>query len=280
MLKRILEHQHLIWAFVVRDLRGRYIGSMMGLFWTVIHPLSQILVFSVVFSLINRGRLVGLPEGGLSYTIFLCSALLPWIAFQEYLMRATGIFVANANLIKKVHFPEEILLIQEIISSLITMTISYSLFIIIAAVFGGWVPSPHILLLPGVVALQIFFSLGIAFAMATLNVFLRDIGQIMGVVLMTWFWLSPIVYPAEIIFRKETIDGAEVVTGLLVPEWLWLSYTLNPWFYLSKWYREVFYIGVVPEFNEVVVFFALSSLIFIAGMKIYKSMRNDIADMI
>ena len=276
MLKRILAHKHLIMAFVARDLRGRYIGSMMGIFWTVIHPLAQILVFSIIFSIINRGRLVGLEEGQpLAYTIFLCAGLLPWIAFQEYLMRVTGVFISNANLIKKIQFPAEILVIQELFSSLITLGISFSLFTVIIIFFGGWRPTPHILLLPGIVALQVFFSLSIAFAMATLNVFLRDIGQILGVVLMAWFWLTPIVYPSSIIFR----DPANA-TGLLVPEWLWLSYTLNPWYYMAKWYREVIYLEKVPDFNEVIVFLALSALIFFFGMKIYRSLRNDIPDMI
>lgn len=275
MLKRIIDNRHLIWAFVARDLKGRYVGSMMGLFWTVIHPLSQILVFSIVFSLINRGKLVGLEGGPLDYTIFLCAGLLPWIAFQEFLMRVTGVFVGNANLIKKVQFPEEILVIQELISSLITLAISFSIFTFIVGVFGGWRPTQHILLLPGIVALQVMFSLGIAFFMATLNVFLRDIGQIMGVILLTWFWLTPIVYPAHIVFIDQ-----ERMTGLLVPEWLWLSFTLNPWYYLSKWYREVFYMGVVPEFNEVFTLFLLSILVLYFGIKCYKNLRNDIPDMI
>lgn len=275
MLKRILDHQHLIWSFVTRDLKGRYIGSMMGIFWTVIHPLSQIVVFSVVFSIINRAALIGLEGSPLGYTIFLCAGLLPWIAFQEFMMRVTGVFVANSNLIKKVNFPEEILVIQEMISSIITLTISYSLFTIIILVFGGWRPTLHILLLPGIVALQLFFSMGIAFFMATLNVFLRDIGQIMGVVLMTWFWLTPIVYPVQILFREQQLDK-----GLIIPEGLWIFFTLNPWYYLSKWYREAFYMGIIPEFNEVIVFVALSTLMVYLGIKVYKSLRDDIPDMI
>ncbi len=271
MLKRILDNQHLIWAFVARDLRGRYVGSLMGIFWTVIHPLSQILVFSIIFSLINRGQLVGLGGGPLDYTIFLCAGLLPWIAFQEYLMRVTNVFVSNSNLIKKINFPEETLIIQELCSSLITLAISFSIFTLIIFVFGGWRPTAHFLLLPGIIALQVIFSLGIAFSMATLNVFLRDMGQILAVVMMAWFWLTPIVYPSSIVFH----DGK-----LLMPEWLWLSYTLNPWYYLSKWYREVFYMEIVPEFNEVMVFAALSALIFYIGIKVYISLRNDIPDMI
>ena len=271
MLKRILDNQHLIWAFVARDLRGRYVGSMMGIFWTVIHPLSQILVFSIIFSLINRGKLVGLEGGPLDYTIFLCAGLLPWIAFQEYLMRVTGVFVSNANLIKKINFPEETLIIQELVSSLITLAISFSIFTFIIFVFGGWRPTAHILLLPGIVTLQVLFSVGIAFGFATLNVFLRDIGQILAVIMMAWFWLTPIVYPSSIVFS----DGK-----LLMPEWLWLSYTLNPWFYLSKWYREAFYMEKVPEFNEVLVFAALSGLFIYVGIKIYKALSKDIPDMI
>jgi lipopolysaccharide transport system permease protein len=183
----------------------------------------------------------------------------------------TNVFVGNANLIKKINFPEETLIIQELFSSLITLAISYSIFTLIIFVFGGWRPTPHILLLPGIVALQVFFSLGIAFGIATLNVFLRDIGQILAVVMMAWFWLTPIVYPSSIVFHEGK---------LLMPEWLWLSYTLNPWYYLSKWYREAFYMETVPEFNEVLVFAALTTLIVYFGVKIYKSLRNDIPDMI
>lgn len=277
MIKNILENQHLIWAFVIRDLRGRYIGSVMGIFWSVIHPLSQILVFSIIFGLINRAEQVGLT-GGLAYTIFLCSGLLPWIAFQEFQMRVNGVFVNNANLIKKVQFPQEILVIQELCSSLITLLISFSIFFVIIVIFGDWRPSMHIMLLPGILALQILFSLGLAFAVATLNVFLRDIGQIVGVVLMTWFWLTPIVYPATIIFKPGVANPT--YADLLVPQWLHTSYTLNPWYYLAKWYREVIYLKTVPEFNEVIAFVAVTTVVVAAGTWIYKSLRADIPDMI
>lgn len=277
MIRNIADNAQLIWAFVVRDLKGRYIGSVMGLFWSVIHPLSQILVFSIIFSMINRGALVGLEGGPLDYTIFLCSGLLPWIAFQEFQMRVTGVYVANANLIKKVQFPEEILVIQELISSLITLVISFTIFFIIIVFFGGWTPTPTFLLLPGILALQILFSLGIAFFMSTINVFLRDIGQIMSVILLTWFWLTPIVYPSTIIFKE---GPPYLVENLLVPEWLHFSYTLNPWYYLSKWYREILYLDTVPEWPEVMGFVIVTIAVLTIGVLTHKALRKDIPDMI
>jgi lipopolysaccharide transport system permease protein len=278
MLRNIVNHQHLVWAFVLRDLRGRYIGSVMGLFWSIIHPLSQIIVFSVIFSMINRGEVVGFTgQGPLNYTIFLCSALLPWIAFQELIGRVTNVFVGNANLIKKVQFPEEILVIQELISSMITMLISYSLFFLIILVFGGWTPPVHFLLLPGVVALQVLFSLGFCYFLATLNVYLRDIGQITAVVLMTWFWLTPIVYPVNILFGNVPNPTFE---HLEIPRFMHTLYTLNPWYYLSKWYREVIYIGRVPEFNEVMGFTIVTIVFLSLGIWTYKKLRNDIPDLL
>ena len=277
MIRNIADNAQLIWAFVVRDLKGRYIGSVMGLFWSVIHPLSQILVFSIIFSLINRGALVGLEGGPLDYTIFLCAGLLPWIAFQEFLMRVTGVYVANSNLIKKVQFPEEILVIQELISSLITLVISFTIFFIIIVLFGGWVPTIHILLLPGILSLQILFSLGIAFFMSTINVFLRDIGQIVSVIMLTWFWLTPIVYPAWIVFEPNKPHTYE---NLIVPGWLHTSFTLNPWYYLSKWYREIMYLETVPEWPEVMGFTLATVIVLTVGVLTYKALRKDIPDMI
>lgn len=286
MLKNILDNQKLIWAFVVRELRGRYVGSVMGLFWSVIHPLSQIIVFSFVFSMINRGDIVGLPKDpnslfNLNYTIYLCSGLLPWIAFSEFIAKTTNVFVSNANLIKKVHFPEEILIVQEVVSSMITMGISFSLFFIVIALFGGWTPGIHFLLLPGIVALQILFSLGLAFFIATLNVFLRDVGQIVGVMLLTWFWLTPIVYPASlIVFGDPDQKAVKTFADMQIPRWVHTTYTLNPWYYLSKWYRQVIYEGKVPEFNEVIAFVGLTIVIVAAGVAIFKALRKDIPDMI
>lgn len=278
ILNNIYTHQHLIWSFVVRELRGRYIGSVMGIFWSVIHPLAQITVFSVVFSVINRGEVVGFTSPGpLDYTIFLCSALLPWIAFQELIAKVTNIFVTNANLIKKVQFPEEILIIQELISSMITMFISFSLFFVIILAFGGWTPPVQFLLLPGVVALQVLFSLGFAFLLSTINVYLRDIGQITGVILMAWFWMSPIVYPVTIFFSKPQNPTFE---SLEIPKLMHTIYTLNPWYYLSKWYREIIYIGRVPEFNEVIGFTIVTAVVLTLGIWVYKSLRRDIPDLI
>src|SRR5207245_4791252 len=107
-LRSLALHWDLLWQMVTTDLRGRYVGSSLGLFWTVIHPLVLILIYTVVFARVMGARLPGSPDA-YGYGIYLCSALLPWLAFQEVVVRSTTIFPDHANLVRKVAFPKVIL---------------------------------------------------------------------------------------------------------------------------------------------------------------------------
>src|SRR4029079_10871415 len=100
----LAHHWDLLWQMTVTDLRGRYVGSSLGLFWSVIHPLVMIVIYTVVFSQVMGARMPN-NQDRYAYGLYLCSGLLPWMAFQEVVLRCTTLFPDNANLVRKVAFP-------------------------------------------------------------------------------------------------------------------------------------------------------------------------------
>ncbi len=188
-----------VWAFrdfmrssVKREFQSRWTGTQFGPFWIVAQPLANIVIFTVVFANIMRPSLPN-HASRFAYSIYLCSGVLSWNLFAEMLGRTVNIFVDNANLLKKVHFPKLCLPIIVVVSNVINFAIIMTLFLLFTLIIGtfpGWV----ILAALPVLAIQLALTVGLGVLLATINVFYRDINQTIQVVLQFWFWLTPIVY--------------------------------------------------------------------------------------
>lgn len=193
-----------MWAYrgfivssAVREIRARYRGSLLGAAWIVIGPLTMILIYTLIFAQIMRARLPG-SDSEYAYSIYLCAGLLPWGLFSEILQRSQSLFIDNANLIKKASFPPLSLLVIVILTAGFNFFLMMLLFLSFLAVSGNL---PGIVLfaaLPSLVLLVMLAASAGIFT-AVVNVFFRDVGQLMGVVLQLLFWLTPIVYSASII---------------------------------------------------------------------------------
>jgi ABC-type polysaccharide/polyol phosphate export permease len=188
-------------AFIVRsavsDIRYRYAGSAAGVLWNVINPLSQILIYTLVFSSVMAARL---PEADrpLGFALYLCAGLLPWGAFSECVLRGASAFVDNAQYLRKLPIPEQVFVAQNAVSSTISLAVSMTLLLIMTLATGG-LPSAAWLGVPAVLVLFQGFGFGIGLLLSTLNVFLRDIGQALVVALQLWMWMTPIVYVESIL---------------------------------------------------------------------------------
>jgi ABC-type polysaccharide/polyol phosphate export permease len=197
MVIPLLRYRGLIWRNAVADLRHRYAGTGLGVVWNVLHPLALIAVFSLVFSVIMTPPS---PPPGISgpawYVLYLCSGLLPWLAFSECVTRGASAFSDNAAYLKKLPIPEQVFVAQAAVSATLGLVISFSLLLILSLALGLR-PTTHWLLLPvPLVALQaIGFALGLL--CGTLNVFFRDIGQLLTVLLQVVMWTVPVVYLAH-----------------------------------------------------------------------------------
>jgi homopolymeric O-antigen transport system permease protein len=198
--RTLYQNHHMIRSLAIRDLRARYVGSFLGIFWSVIHPLSQLLLYSFVFSVVLQVKLR--PEyGEMPYVFWLMSGLLPWFFFSEMVNRSPRAVLEQANVIKKMVFPSEILPFAHLAAALINHFIGMFILISLVAAFGYGISWKILLLLPYLLAIGIL-AMGIAWILSALNVFLRDIGQIISVAVQFWFFFTPIIYPASRIPQK------------------------------------------------------------------------------
>jgi ABC-type polysaccharide/polyol phosphate export permease len=207
-------------AFVRRDLKGRYSRTVLGLGWTVVQPLMLLALYTFVFSVIMELRFrAGTGTG--NFALYLTSGMFPFLALSEGIQRATTSLTGNRSLLDKVRFPAEVLPAVGVVSSTIPEVLGLSLLILVGGFFDVQY-SAWLVLLPFLILLRVMLTLGIAWLVSVLNVFLVDIGQFVGLFLTTWMFLTPIFYPAD-----------------LVSERFGLALQLNPLYHLVEAYRAV-----------------------------------------
>ena len=228
-LRNVVNHRDLLWQMVGNDLRGRYVGSLLGLFWNVIHPLIQILIYTVVFSQLMGARLGGeYASSPYAFSIYLCAGLLPWGVFVEIINRSTGVFWENANLVKKIAFPKTLLYAYVVGASATNLVIIVAVFLVFLWFVNALPPLVILLVWGAFLLLQVLFATGIGLFTSVLNVFFRDTAQLTAIALQIWFWLTPIVYvpsvlppwavdllPLNIMARFTSIHQALVLRGEL-----------------------------------------------------------------
>jgi lipopolysaccharide transport system permease protein len=260
-LRKIYIQRSLIRNFVVRDLRSRYIGSFIGIFWSVIHPIVLLATYTFVFSCIFKQRTP--PNLGTnSFALFLFCGILPWLFFQDTLQRSSTIIIENTNLVTKTLFPSEILPLVVLLSGFVNHLIGFAilLFIIILAI--GKI-SILILLVPVYLFFLMIFTIGISWFIASLNVFIRDASQILSVILAFWFWSTPIFYPIEQ-FPKSLVFLAHC----------------NPLAYVVIGYRDCLLRMQTPDLGKLAIFAVLSLVVFSAGGTFFRKTKREFADIL
>lgn len=257
----LVQHRSTIEAFVRRDIRARFVTSVLGLSWAIIQPLALLSLYTFVFSYILRVRLGGSGTTS-SFAVYLFCGMLPWLAFAEGVTRSTSVILEHAHLIKKVLFPSEILPVFVVISALVMESIGLAVLLAGVGLFYrgfGWA----VLLLPVVIALQVMFTMGLGWLLASLNVFLRDVGQLLGLGMTLWMFMTPIFYPAELI------------PGHL--RWLLL---LNPLYYVVEAYRAVVLEQRPPDGPHLVILAIVALTVFVAGHWVFEHSKRAFVDVI
>lgn len=194
----VLRYRGLIRAIVVKDLAGRYSGSLLGPLWLVIPPVFMIFIYTVVFSRLMGARLPGIDDA-FGYSIYLCAGLLVWTPFLEAMQRAKSVFVDHANLIKKSAFPRPVLFVPVMLVAAVNFALLALAFFGFLLLTRGWPDTAALAWVPVCAALATLLGLAIGAVLATLNVFFRDVGQIADLASQLLFWATPIVYPASIL---------------------------------------------------------------------------------
>ena len=255
----------LLRTLVRRDLDARYKGSVLGNLWPLVNQLSQLLIYTYVFSIVLKVKLSlhGVPDNNFTFGLWLFAGLIPWMSFTSGLTQATSSVISQPNLVKKVVFPLALLPLVPVLSAFIE-----SAFGLIALIFFVALTT-HTLhttlaLLPLIWLTQLLLTAGLGYLAAGITVFLRDIPQTLAVILNLWFYVTPIIYPASAIpehFRH-------------------FVFWLNPIATISEIYRDIVLIGEIKHWSEWGVTFIISIIIFLAGFAVYKRLRPAFADVL
>ena len=244
---------------VQREFQARYRNSLFGALWPVLNPLSMIIVYTVVFSHIMRARLPGVDDG-MAYSIYLCAGLLTWGFFTEITLRSQNMFLENANLLKKISFPRICLPVIVLINAGINFAIIMGLFLGFLLITGRW-PGMALLALIPLLALQMMFCAGLGMILGVLNVFFRDVGQLFGICLQFWFWLTPIVYPMSIL-----------------PDWVQRLLQLNPLTNLFVSYQNLFVYGQWPVWSSLLPIFITGLVFCLIGLRLFRQRGGEMVD--
>ncbi len=270
-ISEYIRHRGLLVAFVARDIKGRYTGSVLGMMWSLVQPLVMLALYTVVFSILLKVTFPA-PGGVIGSTadaaIYICCAILPWIAVQESLQRAAGSLVENANLIKKVAFPSAVIPLHLVISGAINQIPGTVLLVVVVAVVYGVFPAT-LVLLPVVWVLQIAFTAGIGWVLASFNVFFRDVRHIVAVGMLIWMFLTPIFYPA-----------AAVEANANIPGWLKTLYAINPMKLIVDLYRNAIYLQAWPQWWEVLLLTGYAVVAVVVGHAIFIRNKDQFADLL
>jgi homopolymeric O-antigen transport system permease protein len=228
-LRELVRYRELLRNLVIRDLKARYRNSVLGFFWSLLNPLGMMLVFTFVFTVLTPNT--QMPR----YPIFFLCGFLPWQFFSVGVMTSLYSIVGNSTLVNKVYFSREVLPISTVLANLVNFLLA--MVVLFGALFVTRTPlSPYIWLLPVVIAVQTCFVLGMAFFLSTLNVFYRDTAMIMEVVMLAWFFLTPIFYPITVLPSSYEVFGITLNLQRLM-------YILNPMASLIQYYRDLLYLS-------------------------------------
>lgn len=254
-LQELYRYRGLIMSLVFRELKARYRGSILGFLWTFLNPLMLLGVYALVFSVYFRIQME-------HYAGFMFVGLLPWIWFSSSLMEGTMAIASGGSLITKVLFPGQILPLVKVGANLLNYVFSLPILLFFLALMGIF-PSPAFLWLPLVLLIHLLFIAGLALALATLNVFLRDIQHILSNLLTLWFFLTPILYPL-----------AQVPPAF--HRWV----LLNPEALITLGYQNIFFYRKSPELVPLAVFFFLALIMMVLGILLFEHYKETLAEKI
>lgn len=262
-LRELYRFRTLIGTLVLRELRARYRGSLLGFLWSFLNPLLLMVVYVLVFSVYLR-----VPMD--KYAVFLFSGLLPWLWFSSSLGHATGVIVGSGALVKRVLFPAEILPLVSVLSNMVNMLLSLPLLFLFLLLFGVR-PGPVLAFLPLLLGLQFLLTAGLALPLAALNVHLRDVEQILSNLLVLLFFLSPILYPVSTVPASFRIG--DLLTLPLRP-----LYFLNPVAGLVQSYQNIFFFGREPHWIHLGMVTAFAAAALWGGYWVFDRLRDSLAE--
>ncbi|WP_270816619.1 ABC transporter permease [Hungatella effluvii] len=254
IIKEIYAYREMIFSLVRRDLKGRYKGSVLGFMWTFINPLLQLGVYTLVFSIIMRNDIE-------DYYLFLFVALVPWIFFSTSVTGGSHCIIAQQDMVKKIYFPREVLPIAFVTSQFVNMILSFIVIFFVIIISGRGFNFIALLYLPIIMIAEYLLALSAAMLTSAITVYLRDIEYILGIISMAWQFLTPIMYPVE-----------------MVPERLRPLFNLNPMTPIAVAYRDILYYKQVPQLSTLVQGVGIGLLVLAIGIFVFEKLKRHFAE--
>src|SRR5215203_759799 len=259
-LAALVKYRGLIQSLVVRDVKARYRGSVLGFFWSFINPLLLLLVYSFVFGYVLPNKVPSAEP----YPLFLFCGILPWTWFASSLIESSGVLVSGGNLIKKVLFPAEVLPIVTVLANMVHFLFGLPILLIFLLFAKGhhWPPLSELAWFPVVMLVQLILTTAFALILSALTVHFRDIRDILANILTVWFFATPVIYP--------WFDAPQGTKQFL---------SFNPMTHVIVSYQEIlFFEGPFGHLKWLLVLGVISLFFFLFGYFIFDRLRDTFAE--
>lgn len=253
-IKEIFFYNDMIGSLVKRELRGKYKGSVLGFLWTFINPLCQIIVYTIVFSVILHSNLD-------KFYLYVITGMIPWLFFDMSLRIGSGCIRYQGEMIKKIYFPREVLPVSCVTAQFINMLFCFLIVFLVIFVSGAGVSLRALFCLPMIMLIEYALTLGITLIISSITVFFKDMEHIITVVLMAWIYLTPILYPMEVIPERV--------------RWL---FKLNPMTAVIEGYHRILYWQQVPYWKLTVYGAVAAVVALVAGELIFTRLDERFAE--
>lgn len=261
LLRAIYAYRLFIVSSIKNELHIRFVRSKLGALWIVIHPLMQVLIFALILSEVLSAKLPGI-DNKYAYALYLMAGTMCWALFSDTVTKGLQLFIDNGNLMKKMAFPRVCL---PLIAAGTTLVNNLMLLAAILLVFAllGHIPDLHMLWLPVLILITLMLAMGLGLLVGTMNVFMRDIGQVVPVVLQALFWLTPVVYNVNIL-----------------PERAQFWFKLNPLYPLVTSYQKIMVYGKPPLWSELGILVGVSLVLLLIALVVFRRASPEMVDVL
>lgn len=259
-----------------REVRGKYRRTALGQLWSLANPIAAILIYTFIFSFLFRlPAQVGDPSGLNNYALWLVCGPLPWLFFNRVLTIGVDSLVANAGLIQKVYFPRIVLPLSLANATLFTWLLEMGVLVVALSLLGSFV-LPWLPLLAAFMVVFALFSVGVAMLLSIANVYFRDLSYLLTIVLQFWFYLTPILYPVDMVATQSDRLGGLAGTSVTLLN----LYQLNPVEGFIEIFRNLLYDNAMPELSRILIALAWAVGAFGAGVWLYSKKERQMAELL
>lgn len=259
MLKGLWSYRGFIGTSIKNEFVARFARSKLGGLWMIIHPLAQVAIYALILSNVLAAKLPGV-DNKYAYALYLMAGILAWNLFSELIGRCLTLFIEQGNLMKKMRFPRITLPVIVVGSCLLNNLLLFVAVMIVFALLGHYPTVAMLWLIPMTLAV-VALGVGLGLILGILNVFVRDVGQVIPIIMQIWFWFTPIVYSISIIpdYLKGTLD-------------------YNPMFSIVSAYHDILLYGKAPDLEQPLIIVGVSVGLLLVGLFLFRRAVPEMVD--